>query len=109
MKVADKIKTAKENKKRVIAVGTTVTRTLEGAASGVNQIKASKGWTDIFIYPGYKFKIIDALITNFHLPKSTLLMLISAFAGKNKVFKAYETAVENEYRFYSLGDAMYIY
>jgi len=108
-KVIDKIKNTKNNNKRVIAVGTTVTRTLEGAATGVNEIEADKGWTDLFIYPGYEFKIIDCLVTNFHLPKSTLLMLVSALAGKENVFNAYQKAIENEYRFYSLGDAMFIY
>lgn len=103
------IKETKERGRRVIAVGTTVTRTLEAVAIEKGQIQAQKGWTDIFIYPGYNFKVIDALITNFHLPKSTLLMLVSAFAGREKVLKAYRRAVENKYRFFSLGDAMYIY
>lgn len=92
---------------RVIAVGTTAIRTLESAA-GKNSLTAQSGWTEIFIYPGYEFKIIDAIITNFHLPKSTLLMLISAFAGKDFVFRAYEEAVKQEYRFFSFGDAMLI-
>ncbi|MGB4177989.1 MAG: tRNA preQ1(34) S-adenosylmethionine ribosyltransferase-isomerase QueA, partial [Halanaerobiales bacterium] len=81
--------------KRVIAVGTTVTRTLEAIASEQGQLTASKGWTDIFIYPGYEFKVVDALVTNFHLPRSTLLMLVSAFAGRDQVLKAYEQAVAN--------------
>ena len=108
--VVKKIKETKDKGGRVIAVGTTVTRTLESVANQNNgEIVASKGWTDIFIYPGYNFGVIDALITNFHLPQSTLLMLVSAFAGKEKVLKAYKKAVEEEYRFFSLGDAMYIY
>ena len=108
--VVDKIKETKKNNGRIIAVGTTVTRTLESVATQNNgKLKASKGWTDIFIYPGYEFKAIDALITNFHLPKSTLLMLVSAFAGKENIMKAYHKAVEKEYRFFSLGDAMFIY
>lgn len=104
----EKIKKAKAEEKRVIAVGTTVTRTLEGAATDINKIDPCQGWTDIFIYPGYEFKIVDALITNFHLPKSTLLMLVSAFAGKEKVLNTYQTAVEKKYRFFSFGDAMFI-
>lgn len=108
--VVDKIKETKKNNGRIIAVGTTVTRTLESVATqNDGKLKASKGWTDIFIYPGYEFKAIDALITNFHLPKSTLLMLVSAFAGKENIMKAYHKAVEKEYRFFSLGDAMFIY
>ena len=91
---------------RVIAVGTTSIRTLESAADGKNAITGKTGWTDIFIYPGYDFKIVDALITNFHLPKSTLIMLISAFAGRNFVLDAYRVAVEQKYRFFSFGDAM---
>ena len=90
-------------------MGTTVTRTLESVASRKGDLEADKGWTDIFIYPGYDFKVIDGLVTNFHLPQSTLLMLVSAFAGKEKIMKAYKTAVEKEYRFFSLGDAMFIY
>ena len=92
---------------KVIAVGTTVTRTLESAAQD-GELKPFKGWTDIFIYPGYQFKAVDALITNFHLPKSTLLMLVSALAGKEFILNAYRKAVEEEYRFFSLGDAMLI-
>ncbi len=105
---ADQITEAEKAGKKVVAVGTTATRTLESIASERGQIEAAKGWTDIFIYPGYKFKVIDALITNFHLPKSTLMMLISAFAGKDKVMSAYSIAVEEKYRFFSLGDAMLI-
>ncbi|WP_425061207.1 S-adenosylmethionine:tRNA ribosyltransferase-isomerase [Sporomusa carbonis] len=93
--------------KRVIAVGTTAVRTLETAgADGL--LAAKSGWTDIFIYPGYEFKIVKALITNFHLPKSTLLMLVSAFAGKENISTAYRKAVEQRYRFFSFGDAMFI-
>lgn len=93
---------------RVIAVGTTSIRTLESAATARGQIAGKSGWTEIFIYPGYDFKIVDGIITNFHLPKSTLIMLISAFAGRNFVLQAYKTAVEMKYRFFSFGDAMYL-
>lgn len=93
---------------RVIAVGTTSCRTLESAASEDGTLKAGSGWTDIFIYPGYRFKILDGLITNFHLPESTLIMLVSAFAGKEHVLAAYEKAVREKYRFFSFGDAMLI-
>ena len=106
--VVEKVKKRKENKGRVISIGTTVTRALETAAQN-GEINEFKGWTDIFIYPGYEFKVIDALITNFHLPKSTLLMMISALAGMENVFNAYQTAIDREFRFYSLGDAMFIY
>lgn len=106
---ADKINKAKENGKRVISVGTTSTRTLESAADESGMIYAKSGWTDIFIYPGYSFKIVDALITNFHLPQSTLLMLISAFSSRENVLNAYKEAVEEKYRFFSFGDAMYIW
>ena len=99
---------AKKNDKRIISVGTTSTRTLETIMNLYNEFKECSGWTDIFIYPGYNFKAIDALITNFHLPKSTLLMLISALAGREKVLKAYEEAVNNKYRFFSFGDSMFI-
>lgn len=101
-----KINKAKEAGKRVISVGTTSCRTLESAATDDGKIQASSGWTDIFIYPGYKFKLIDGLITNFHLPESTLLMLVSAFAGKENIMAAYEEAVKKRYRFFSFGDAM---
>lgn len=94
--------------KKVIAVGTTSCRTLEAAADETGILQAESGWTDIFIYPGYQFKMIDGLITNFHLPESTLLMLISAFAGKEAVMDAYEEAVKERYRFFSFGDAMLI-
>ena len=93
---------------RVIAVGTTSIRTLESAAEAESLISGKSGWTDIFIYPGYDFKIVDGIITNFHLPKSTLIMLISAFAGRKFVLEAYKTAVEDKYRFFSFGDAMFI-
>lgn len=100
------IATTKARGGRVIAVGTTSIRTLESAAQAKGVIEAGSGWTEIFIYPGYEFKIVDAMITNFHLPKSTLLMLISAFAGKEFVLSAYRQAVEEKYRFFSFGDAM---
>lgn len=93
---------------RVIAVGTTSCRTLESFAKDDGTIEPSSGWTDIFIYPGYKFKCIDALVTNFHLPESTLIMLVSALAGRESVLNAYKTAVEERYRFFSFGDAMFI-
>ncbi len=96
------------HKKRIIAVGTTSTRTLETIMSLYGTFKECSGWTDIFIYPGYEFKAIDALITNFHLPKSTLMMLVSAFASKEFIFKAYNEAIKNEYRFFSFGDSMFI-
>ena len=105
---ADLIKTTKAAGKRVIAVGTTSIRTLESAATSVGEINGRTDWTNIFIYPGYEFKIVDGIITNFHLPKSTLIMLISAFAGREFVLKAYETAVKEKYRFFSFGDAMMI-
>lgn len=106
--VADILNNAKENNKRIIAVGTTSTRTLETIMSKYNCFKETSGWTDIFIYPGYTFKAIDAQITNFHLPKSTLIMLISAFASKELIMKAYSIAVKHEYRFFSFGDSMFI-
>lgn len=105
---ADLIMNTKAAGKRVIAVGTTSIRTLESAADGVGRISGKSGWTDIFIYPGYEFKLVDGIVTNFHLPKSTLIMLISAFAGREFVLKAYETAVQEKYRFFSFGDAMLI-
>ena len=103
---AKKINTVKKNGGRVISVGTTSCRTLEAATDENNILQSGSMWTDIFIYPGYKFKIIDGLITNFHLPESTLLMLVSAFAGKEEVMNAYEEAVREKYRFFSFGDAM---
>ena len=105
---ADILNNAKKNNKRIIAVGTTSTRTLETIMSKYNCFKETSGWTDIFIYPGYTFKAIDAQITNFHLPKSTLIMLISAFASKDLIMKAYSIAVKHEYRFFSFGDSMFI-
>lgn len=105
---ADKINKAKESGKRVITVGTTSTRTIESVADENGKMKADSGWTKIFIYPGYEFKVVDNLITNFHLPESTLIMLVSALAGKENVLNAYECAVENKYRFFSFGDAMFI-
>ncbi len=105
---AEKINLTKKNGGRIIAVGTTSVRTLETIATLKGKILPHKGWTDIFIYPGYKFKAVDCLITNFHLPESTLLMLVSAFAGREKILKAYNVAVENRYRFFSFGDAMFI-
>lgn len=105
---ADKINAAKARGKRVISVGTTSTRTLESVADENGIVKAGSGWTDIFIYPGYKFKVIDCLITNFHLPESTLLMLVSAFSTRENMLNAYEVAVKERYRFFSFGDAMFI-
>ncbi|HEX9006865.1 MAG TPA: S-adenosylmethionine:tRNA ribosyltransferase-isomerase, partial [Bacteroidota bacterium] len=94
---------------RVVAIGTTTTRALEHAAGVDGCIRAGAGEADIFIYPGYRFKVVDALLTNFHLPKSTLLMLVSAFAGKERVVAAYNEAVRRGFRFFSYGDAMFIY
>lgn len=105
--VAEIIEQAKNDGRRVICVGTTTMRTLESAAED-KKLTRRDGWTDIFIYPPYKFKIADALITNFHLPKSTLIMLVSAFAEKDKLLKAYEQAVKEKYKFFSFGDAMFI-
>ena len=106
---AQKINETKKNGGRIIAVGTTSTRTLEAAAKEDGTIEACSGWTEIFIYPGYTFKCIDALITNFHLPESTLIMLISALAGREHVMNAYTIAVKEKYRFFSFGDAMLIH
>lgn len=105
---ADKINRAKSEGHRVIAVGTTSCRTLESATGEDGILKASSGWTDIFIYPGYTFKLIDCLITNFHLPESTLIMLVSALAGRENVMTAYNEAIKERYRFFSFGDAMFI-
>lgn len=105
---ADKINKAKAEGHRVISVGTTSTRTLESAADENGFLHACSGWTEIFIYPGYEFKVIDGLITNFHLPESTLVMLVSALAGRENVLAAYEEAVKERYRFFSFGDAMLI-
>ena len=107
--IADLINTTKKNGGRVICVGTTSCRTLESWAAEDGTMKASAGWTNIFIYPGYRFKVMDALITNFHLPESTLIMLVSALAGRENVLNAYEEAVRERYRFFSFGDAMFIH
>lgn len=107
-KAAETINAARSAGGRVIAVGTTSTRTLETVADDNGLLKAASGWTDSYIYPGYHYKIVDGLITNFHLPKSSLLMLVSALAGKDKIFRAYEHAVAEKYRFFSFGDAMLI-
>ena len=105
---AEIINETKKNGGKVVSVGTTSTRTLETAADENGMIKACSGWTDIFIYPGYKFKCVDRLITNFHLPESTLLMLVSALYNREKILEAYKIAVEEKYRFFSFGDAMII-
>ena len=105
---AEKINRAKDGAGRVICVGTTSCRTIESAADETGHLKPCSGWTEIFIYPGYKFKMLDCLITNFHLPESTLIMLVSALAGKEYVMAAYEEAVKERYRFFSFGDAMFI-
>lgn len=105
---ANIINSTKAESKRIIAVGTTSARTLESATDQYGKVIAKKGWTDIFIYPGYNFKIVDALITNFHLPESTLIMLVSALAGRDNVLNAYQEAIEEKYRFFSFGDAMFI-
>ena len=107
----DQAKLINDTKKaggRVISVGTTSCRTLESATGEDGILKAGSGWTEIFIYPGYHFKMVDALITNFHLPKSTLVMLVSALAGREHILAAYKEAVEKKYRFFSFGDAMFI-
>jgi len=104
----EKINNAKAEGKRIIAVGTTSCRVLETAANENGLVSPQSGWTDIFIYPGYKYKILDCLITNFHLPESTLLMLVSALAGRENIMNAYKTAIEEKYRFFSFGDAMLI-
>lgn len=106
---AEIINSTKEKGKRVIAVGTTSNRTLESIADENGRVREASGYTSIFIYPGYKFKIVDALITNFHLPESTLIMLISAFSNREIIMNAYNVAVENKYRFFSFGDAMFIH
>jgi S-adenosylmethionine:tRNA ribosyltransferase-isomerase len=105
---AEKINTAKRNGNKIFSVGTTSTRTLETIGDEQGFVKAQKGWTDIFIFPGYNYKVVDCLITNFHLPESTLVMLVSALAGKENIMNAYKIAVENKYRFFSFGDAMLI-
>jgi len=106
--VADKLNLAKSEGRRIIAVGTTSTRTLESIMSLYGEFRECNGWTKIFIYPGYEFRGIDCLITNFHLPKSTLVMLVSALAGRDNILNAYKIAVEEKYRFFSFGDAMFI-
>ena len=105
---AQKINHAKESGHRVICVGTTSCRTIESAADENGKLHATSGWTEIFIYPGYEFKVLDCLITNFHLPESTLVMLVSALAGREHVLNAYQEAVKEKYRFFSFGDAMFI-
>lgn len=105
---ANSLNQAKKEGKRIIAVGTTVVRVLEYCALKNKELEPQKGWTDLFIYPGFNFKIVDALITNFHLPKSSLLLLVCAFAGKELIFKAYNEAIKEKYRFFSFGDAMFI-
>lgn len=105
---AETIMETKKSGGRIVAVGTTSCRTLESFTNDDGIIKKSSGWTNIFIYPGYKFKCIDALITNFHLPESTLIMLVSALAGRENVLRAYDEAVREKYRFFSFGDAMMI-
>ncbi len=106
---ADTINETKKNGGRVICVGTTSCRTIESFAAEDGTLSERSGWTNIFIYPGYKFKVLDALVTNFHLPQSTLIMLVSALAGREHVLAAYETAVKEKYRFFSFGDAMFIF
>lgn len=106
---AEKINSAHQNGHRVIAVGTTSCRTIESAADENGMLRECSGWTEIFIYPGYQFKVLDCLITNFHLPESTLVMLVSALAGRDHIMNAYETAVKERYRFFSFGDAMFIH
>lgn len=105
---ADLVNETKKNGKRVISVGTTATRTLETVGANGGALSAQTGWTDIFIYPGKNFNVIDALITNFHLPESTLIMLVSALAGRERILNAYNEAVKEKYRFFSFGDAMFI-
>ncbi|WP_027625911.1 tRNA preQ1(34) S-adenosylmethionine ribosyltransferase-isomerase QueA [Clostridium lundense] len=105
---AELINNTKKAGKRVIAVGTTSCRTLETIGNEAGEVREQSGWTDIFIYPGYKFRIVDALITNFHLPQSTLVMLVSALSGRDKIINAYNIAVKDKYRFFSFGDAMFI-
>lgn len=105
---ADTINKTRINGNRIIAVGTTSCRVLETISSDAGLVEPSEGWTDIFIYPGYRFKIVNALVTNFHLPESTLIMLVSAFAGRDNILQAYNKAVEMKYRFFSFGDAMLI-
>ena len=105
---AREISAAREEGRRVVAVGTTCVRTLEFSADDQGGVSAGSGWCDLFIYPGYRFRVVDAMVTNFHLPGSTLLMLVAAFAGRERILDAYTEAIEREYRFYSYGDAMFI-
>lgn len=105
---ADMINDAKKSSKRVICVGTTSCRTIESASGPDGRLKAGSGWTDIFIYPGYEFKLCDNLITNFHLPESTLIMLVSALSSRENILNAYRVAVDEKYRFFSFGDAMFL-
>ena len=105
---AEMINTTKKQGGRVICVGTTSCRTIESAATEDGMVKAGRGWTEIFIYPGYRFRVLDGLLTNFHLPESTLVMLVSALAGREHVLSAYQEAVRQRYRFFSFGDAMFI-
>ena len=105
---AEKINRAKREGHRIICVGTTSCRTIESAAKPDGTLSECSGWTEIFIYPGYQFKVLDCLLTNFHLPESTLIMLVSALAGREHVLHAYEEAVKEQYRFFSFGDAMLI-
>ena len=106
---ADLLNRTHENGKRIICVGTTSCRTIESLADEQGHFQEKSAWTNIFIYPGYRFKAMDALITNFHLPESTLIMLVSAFAGRENIMRAYQTAVDMKYRFFSFGDAMFLY
>ena len=105
---AKKLNQAKAEGRKIIAVGTTAVRTLESSANTKGELKSGSRWTDIFIYPGYKFRFVDAMITNFHLPKSTLLVLVSAFAGREKILRAYREAIKKKYKFFSFGDGMMI-
>jgi S-adenosylmethionine:tRNA ribosyltransferase-isomerase len=106
--VTDRLNRAKKNKKKIIAVGTTSVRVLESCADDNGSLIPQSGETDIFIYPGYKWKFVDQMITNFHVPKSTLIMLVSAFAGRDFILKSYEIAKKKNYRFFSFGDSMLI-
>ena len=105
---ADILNKAKQENRRIISVGTTSTRTLETIMNLYGEFRECSGWTEIFIYPGYEFKAVNSLITNFHLPKSTLVMLVSALAGKDNIMNAYNEAIKEEYRFFSFGDSMFI-
>ena len=108
-RAAAAVNAARERGGRVVAVGTTVVRTLETVATDEGRVREGEGWTDLFIYPGYRFRVVDALVTNFHLPRSSLLMLVCAFGGTDRVLAAYREAVARRYRFYSFGDAMFIF